>query len=221
MDVIKEMSNRNVKQKSDMSVSAGVGRDDINSNIKGRWKRRMKFGKLVVCLAVSLTMQGGSGGRFPPRLKFKSFFFVLLSSEKEGRDKIIYDTFLDVGDRTEDTFIKVYVPNHEGFEECRKYFNIKDIPAFVVTTDCKIGNDGIMFPDDGPKNILSFKSGFFIENIAQSPQKLRDVIYQIHLACRDNSLDEVNWKINKEKIATILGAIWKEIKGSVNFSKTL
>lgn len=181
----------------------------------------MRFGKLVDCLAVSVHMQGGSGGGFPPRLNFKSFFFVLLPSEKEGRDKIIYDTFLDVGDRTEDTFIKVYIPNHEGFEDCRNYFNIKDIPAFVVTTDCEIKNDVIMFPNDGPKNILSFESGFFIENISQSPQKLRDVIYQIHLACRDNSLDEVNWEINKKKIATVLGAIWNEIKPFVKFSKTL
>ena len=83
-----------------------------------------------------MIQQGGSGGGFPPRLKFKSFFFVLVASDKEGRDKVIHDTFIDVGKQTEDTFVKVYTPNDEGFESCRNYFKLKNIPAFVVTTDC-------------------------------------------------------------------------------------
>jgi hypothetical protein len=168
-----------------------------------------------------MLMQGGGGGGFPPRLKFKSFFFVLLASDKEGRDKVIYDTFLDVGKHTEDTFVKVYILKDEGFESCRNYFKIKNIPAFAVTTDCEIKNDEIKFSEDGPTNILLFNPGFFIEKISQSPQKLRDVIYQIHLACRDNRLNEVNKEIFIEKIKITLGTIWSEIKGNVNFSKSL
>ncbi|MEA3324478.1 MAG: hypothetical protein U9Q37_04985 [Euryarchaeota archaeon] len=170
-----------------------------------------------------MIMQGGGGGHFPPKLIFKSFFFVLIPSHKEGRDKVIYDTFLDVGKETEDTFIKVYVPNDDGFESCRNYFKIKNIPAFVVTTDCVIKNDEIKFPEDAPTNVLYFNRGFFIEKISQSPQILRDIIYQIHLACRDEDrgLSAAKKEIFMKKIKTSLETVWSEVKDSVNFSKSI
>lgn len=170
-----------------------------------------------------MLLQGGGGGGFPPKLVFKSYFFVLLPSHQDGRDKIIYDTFLDIGKHTEDTFVKVYVPNDEGFEQCRKFFEIKSIPAFVVTTNCEIKNDEIRFPDDGPQNILYFNKGFFIEKISQSPQELRDIIYNIHLACRDQDrgLSAAKKEILMEKIKISLGTFWNEVKGSISFSKSI
>ena len=170
-----------------------------------------------------MLMQGGSGGHFPPRLIFKSYFFVLLPSHKEGRDKVIYDTFLDVGKETEDTFVKIYVPNDDGFESCRKYFKIKNIPAFVVTTDCEMKNSEIKSPEKYLENVLYFNKGFFIEKISKSPQILRDIIYQIHLACRDEDrgLSEAKKEIFMEKIKTSLGTFWNEVKDSVTLSKTV
>ncbi|OEU41689.1 hypothetical protein BGV40_13525 [Methanosarcina sp. Ant1] len=170
-----------------------------------------------------MLLQGGSGGTFPPKFIFKSYFFVLVPSHEDGRDKIIYDTFLDIGKNTEDTFIKVYVPRDDGFEQCRKYFKIDSIPAFVVTTNCEIKNDMIKFPDNGPKDILYVKRGFFIEKISQSPQTLRDFVFNIHLACRDDNrgLSEAKKGVLVEKFKFYLGDIYYEIKESISFSRAI
>jgi len=164
-----------------------------------------------------MLLQGGAGGCFPPKIEFKSYFFVLVPSHGEGRDKIIYDTFLDVGKETEDTFIKVYVPHDYGFEECRTYFGIKKVPAFIVTTNCKIKNDEIQLPNNDDPDILYFTDMFFLQKLAQSPQELRDLIYDIHLACRDvkRGIREAKKGVLIDSVKVYLQYIWKDIKDCV------
>ncbi len=162
-------------------------------------------------------------GGFASEPVFNSYFFVLLPSRENERDKLIYDTFVDMGRNTKDCLVKIFLPQDDGFEPCRKYFGIDSVPAFVVTTNCEVSDSKTEFSFDIPQDALYFKKGFFIDKVCKSHQVLYDIIFNIHLACRDvnRGLNTAKKDILWKKIKISLGFCWNEVKTCISFSKSI
>ena len=140
----------------------------------------------------------------------KTYFYVFLTGDKSEREREIGEAFGKFWlHHRHDSKVKTFTLSEDPkeFEQARSTFDIRRLPAFVITDEPYFEGGEQIDP------YLSFERGVF--QVYDTKEKLYDLISDIHYLVKDEGILKLKVKTIETRVTEFLKKAWEEVKDVV------